>query len=90
MTVLERIHAMRATFAALLPHLPQPSVQDAARWITYDAAVAEAAIVRASQKFAASKIDLANFDVSSPYRYITATCRQTAARERESDAPRSR
>jgi hypothetical protein len=83
MTLVERISSLTLAWRTVLPYLPEPQPTDVARWCVYADEIAEAAIIRTSKKFTASKLS-ADFDPSLAYRYVTATARIMAANGAES------
>jgi hypothetical protein len=80
MTLIQRVDGLLATWRLLLPHVPPPEPEDAARWLNYPDEIVEQAIFRTRKKFAAHKID-ARFDPCRAHQYATATARTMAAKE---------
>jgi len=80
--VIERIAHLQRVWSMVVPHLPDPSPQDVARWLEHSDRIIEAAMVRTASKFASSRIG-ANFDVSRAWRYTTSTAKQMAQEEQE-------
>lgn len=74
MNLLQRIDHYQKVWGVILPHLPQPSEQDAARWGVYPVEAVEGALLRAARRFAIDRIPT-DFDVSSVCRYVTAISR---------------
>jgi len=60
-----------------LPHVPEPTPEDAVRWCGYPVQAVEQAILRTSKRFSREKI-VQGFDVGSAYRYTTSTARRMA------------
>lgn len=69
---------------AVLPHIPEPQLNDIVFWYGNPVQVIEAAIVRAGAKFRKDKIpaDAEGIDPIRVYRYITGFCRAINAGER--------
>jgi hypothetical protein len=79
MTILEKIKYFQQVWRTLMPYLPAPAPEDAARWLSYPVEDVESAILRTGKRFAQSKIPT-GFDAKSAYRYCTATARSIAQR----------
>jgi len=77
MTTIEKIAHYQTLWGVALPHLEQPTSQDAVRWCAYPLESVEAAILRAAKRFAAHKVSQ-SFDAQEAYRYTTATARHIA------------
>lgn len=71
MNLLQRIDHYQKVWGLILPHLPPPSEQDAARWGGYPVDAVESALLRAARRFAIDRIPT-DFDPSSAYRYVSA------------------
>ena len=78
MNLIERTELYRRMWRLTLPHVPEPSPQDAARWGLYPAHAVEAAILRTAMRFAPIKVTT-GFDPQQAYRYVTGTARSIAA-----------
>lgn len=74
MTLAQRISGFVELWRLAMPHIEQPSVQDAARWGGYDPAVVERAILRTARRFAPGKITPA-FRPEEAYRYVSAVAK---------------
>jgi hypothetical protein len=75
MTVFAQIEEYRKLWRVVLPHLAEPSQQDAARWCIYPTPAVEGAILRAGQRFAPPRVG-SDFDPTQVYRYVTAVSKQ--------------
>ena len=80
MTLLQRIEYLRQVWTNLLPHIPAPPPEDAARWCNYPNAAVESAILRAAKKFSAAKVQ-SNFDATVAWRYTTGTARSISGQK---------
>lgn len=81
MTILETISHFQRTWEVLLPHIPTPPSEDAARWVGYPVGAVEQAMIRTARKFSALKIDPHTFDSTVAYRYTTSTARSIAGQK---------
>jgi hypothetical protein len=79
MTILEKITFYQRVWKALVPHLPTPTPQDAARWCAYTEQAVEAAILRTAKRFAQPKL-AEGFDPHAAYKYTTSTARAISQR----------
>lgn len=71
MTLAQRITGFVELWRLALPHIQPPSVQDTARWGSYDPAIVERAILRTARRFAADRINSA-FQAEEANRYVSA------------------
>ena len=74
MTILELITRFQGLWKIAIPHLAEPSPQDAARWCDYAPSIVERAILRTGRRFAKDKVPPA-FDAEEAYRYVTGVAR---------------
>jgi hypothetical protein len=74
MTVLEKISHLKTVWRLTLPHIPEPSHEDVARWCIYPMEHVEAAILRTVRRFAKDKLG-PSFVPTEAYRYTSAVAR---------------
>ncbi|MBW4039206.1 MAG: hypothetical protein HIU91_10090 [Acidobacteria bacterium] len=74
MTLAQKISGFVDLWKMAMPHIPPPSVQDAARWSSYDPELVEWSILRTARRFAPDKITPA-FRPEEAYRYVSAVAK---------------
>lgn len=77
MNLIQRIDLYGQMWRLVMPHIPEPTPEDAARWGLYPTTAVEAAILRTSKRFARTKL-APEFVPQQAYRYVTATARSIA------------
>ena len=77
MNLIQQIDLYRKTWRLLLPHVPVPPPEDAARWAAYPSSAVESALLRTSKRFAPARIT-PDFVPQRAYKYATATARAIA------------
>lgn len=80
MTILELITRFQELWRMVLPHIAEPSPQDAARWCDYDPSIVERAILRTGRRFASDKVP-SGFKPEEAYRYVTGVARSATAQQ---------
>lgn len=78
--LIDRIKLFRQLWQIVMPHIQVPTAKEAAYWIPFPDGCVEAAIVRTSQKFAATKMR-DGFKPEAAYRYATSVARENAERK---------
>jgi len=74
MTLLEKYETFVRLWRVALPHVPEPSIQDAARWSEYRPNIVERAILRTGRRFAPHRIT-PEFSPEESYKYTSAVAR---------------
>jgi hypothetical protein len=78
MTILEKIAHLQHVWRVVLPHITEPSPEDAAHWCSYPLEAVESAILRTGKRFSKSRLT-PGFDPHDAHRYATAVARSMAA-----------
>jgi hypothetical protein len=78
MQLTEKIEYFTELWSLILPHVAEPSPQDAARWCDYEPAIVERAMLRTGRRFAKDKIP-PGFNPEEAYRYVTGVSRSMTA-----------
>jgi hypothetical protein len=78
MTLLEKYDRYVKLWRVVLPHVVDPSIQDAARWSDYSPEIVERAILRTGRRFAPDKIT-PTFRPDEAYRYVSAVAKGESA-----------
>lgn len=79
MTKLEQVNQLTRLWRVALPHIAEPSPQDAIRWCLYPMETVESAILQAGKRFTVTKLT-ADFVPTQAYKYVTATARSMTQR----------
>jgi hypothetical protein len=78
MQLTEKIDYFTRLWRIILPHVADPSPQDAARWCDYEPAIVERAMLRTGRRFAKDKL-APGFTPEQSFRYTTGVARSMTA-----------
>ena len=67
MTLLDKISHFQQVWRVVLPHIAEPSPEDAARWVCYPLEAVENAILRTGKRFNSSRLS-PGFNPHDAYR----------------------
>lgn len=74
MSLLEKYERFVGLWRVALPHVIEPTIQDAGRWTEYRPAIVERAILRTGRRFAPDRIT-PGLTPEESYRYTSAVAR---------------
>jgi hypothetical protein len=74
MTLLEKYDRYVKLWRVALPHVAEPSIQDAARWSDYPPEIVEKAILRTARRFAPGKLP-PTFQSLEAHKYVSAVAK---------------
>ena len=85
MTLIEKIESYTRLWRVVLPHITEPSAQDAAHWCDYEPSLVERSILRVGRRFAPEKLP-PGFNPQVAYRYTSGVLKSEDRLRAERDA----